>query len=129
MLGRELSRSEKAIIGSSVHKKCANYDNEYGCMPMDSDCYMLKIGYTDSSLCKYYEKCILPTEIELQVHLQKMSGGMKACEICGNMFAVHKNQKYCSDACKAIAQRKGATERKRRQRRAKVENNNISVGA
>lgn len=129
MLGRELSRSEKAMISSSVHKKCANYDNEYGCMPMDSDCYMLKIGYTDSSLCKYYENCILPTEVEIQMHLRKMNGNMKECEICGSLFVACKNQKFCSEACKIIAQRKGAAERKRRQRRAKAENTNIGVGA
>lgn len=129
MLGRELSRREKAMIGSSVHRKCANYDSEYGCMPMDSDCYMLKIGYTNSSLCKYFEKYILPTEIELQMHLQKTSGIAKACEICGNMFIAHKNQKFCSEACKAFAKKKGAAERKRRQRSAKSEHINISIGA
>ena len=38
---RELTREEKAAIRKLVTKWCANYDKEYGCLPLDCECYML----------------------------------------------------------------------------------------
>ena len=40
-MSRELTRKEKTAIRSLVVTWCANYDREYGCLPLDSDCYML----------------------------------------------------------------------------------------
>lgn len=40
-MARELTREEKAAIRSLVAKWCANYDREYGCLPLDCECYML----------------------------------------------------------------------------------------
>ena len=34
-LGRELNRSEKAKIRRAVESACANYDREYGCLPLE----------------------------------------------------------------------------------------------
>ena len=38
---RALTREEKADIRPLVPKWCANYDREYGCLPLDCECYML----------------------------------------------------------------------------------------
>ena len=40
-MSRELTREEKAAIRALVVKWCANYDREYGCLPLDCECYML----------------------------------------------------------------------------------------
>ena len=46
-MSRELTRQEKTAIRKLVTKWCANYDKDYGCLPMDCPCYMLG-------------KCLLP---------------------------------------------------------------------
>ena len=40
-MSRELSRQEKTAIRKLVTKWCANYDKDYGCLPLDCPCYML----------------------------------------------------------------------------------------
>lgn len=52
---RELSALRKAVIGL-----CANYDSEYGCLPLDSDCYMLGLAYRSSPQCRYFRDSVLP---------------------------------------------------------------------
>lgn len=37
---RELTSREKSRIRKLVTNLCANYDKEYGCLPLDCDCYM-----------------------------------------------------------------------------------------
>ena len=37
---RELTREEKKKIRALVVKWCANYDKEYGCLPLECECYM-----------------------------------------------------------------------------------------
>ena len=49
-MSRELTRKEKTAIRSLVVTWCANYDREYGCLPLDSDCYMLGKCWTGSYL-------------------------------------------------------------------------------
>ena len=39
-LARELTREEKKKIRALVVKWCANYDKEYGCLPLECECYM-----------------------------------------------------------------------------------------
>ena len=34
-MSRELTRQEKAAIRKLVTKWCANYDKDYGCLPLD----------------------------------------------------------------------------------------------
>lgn len=36
---RELTGKEKRQIKKLVVSKCANYDKEYGCLPLDCECY------------------------------------------------------------------------------------------
>ena len=40
-MSRELTREEKRSIRKLVFSLCANYDREYGCLPLDGPCYML----------------------------------------------------------------------------------------
>ena len=41
-MSRELTRQEKAAIRKLVTKWCANYDKDYGCLPLD--CSLLYAG-------------------------------------------------------------------------------------
>ena len=40
-MARELTREEKRAIHKLVKSLCANYDKDYGCLPLDCPCYML----------------------------------------------------------------------------------------
>ena len=59
-MARELTREEKAAIRSLVAKWCANYDREYGCLPLDCECYMLGKCWT-GALCRYFREAVLPS--------------------------------------------------------------------
>ena len=54
---RELTREEKAAIRSLVVKWCANYDREYGCLPLDCECYMLGKCWT-GAYCRYFREAL-----------------------------------------------------------------------
>lgn len=47
---RELTGREKQRIKKLITSLCANYDKEYGCLPLDCDCPMLGICFTNSAL-------------------------------------------------------------------------------
>ena len=52
---RELTRDERKGIRKLVTEMCANYDREYGCLPLDCECYMLGKCWTGaycSEACK-----------------------------------------------------------------------------
>ena len=51
---RELTGKEKRQIKKLVVSKCANYDKEYGCLPLDCECYMFGVCYSCSGLCSYF---------------------------------------------------------------------------
>ena len=34
--------------------------------PLDCDCYMFSICYTNSGLCKYFRDCVMPLDTELE---------------------------------------------------------------
>lgn len=57
---RELTGKEKRQIKKLVVSKCANYDKEYGCLPLDCECYMFGVCYSCSGLCSYFRKAVLP---------------------------------------------------------------------
>ena len=63
---RELTGKEKRQIKKLVVSKCANYDKEYGCLPLDCECYMFGVCYSCSRLCSYFRKAVLPEDKELQ---------------------------------------------------------------
>lgn len=55
----ELTTAERREIRQLVVGLCTNYDSEYGCLPLDCECYMLNKWWT-GSLCRYLESSMLP---------------------------------------------------------------------
>ena len=86
-MARELTREEKAAIRSLVVKWCANYDRACGCLPLDSESYMLGKCWTGAY-----------------------------CPICGGAVAPDRRQAYCSEACALKAHRRQQREYMRRKR-------------
>ena len=67
-MARELTREEKRAIRALVTKWCANYDREYGCLPLDCECYMLGKCWT-GAYCRYFREAVLPLDPALEVSL------------------------------------------------------------
>ena len=85
---RELTAAERREIRRLVVGLCANYDSEYGCLPLDCECYMLNKWWT-GSLCKYFKGSVLPTNPILERALKgKPPANTKPCAICGKRFPV-----------------------------------------
>ena len=118
---RELTEKEKRMLRQSVIQNCACYDMQQGGLPLDGDCYMMKIGFTNSSLCRYYEKMILPGEPEILNIFYKDNGNFKICKYCGIKFTAYGNKQYCSDKCSLIARRKATAKRMRKSRKNRHE--------
>ena len=114
---RELTGKEKRQIKKLVVSKCANYDKEYGCLPLDCNCYMFGICYTNSALCKRFRKALLPTAPELQAVFEPMP--LAVCKECGKHFQKNGKRAYCSDKCAAEARRKQTAARVRKHREEK----------
>ena len=64
-MSRELTRQEKAAIRKLVTKWCANYDKDYGCLPLDCPCYMLGKCWT-GAYCRYFRAAVLPLDPVLE---------------------------------------------------------------
>lgn len=47
---RELTRDERKGIRKLVTEMCANYDREYGCLPLAGECYMLGKCWTGAAI-------------------------------------------------------------------------------
>lgn len=119
-MSRELTAKEKRVIAQSVMKQCANYCNYYKeCLPEEANCYMMTIGFDDTPLCRYYEKCILPIEAEVAAVFQKNVENLRSCPICGRPFQVFGNQKYCSAKCTQTAKKKADAKRQKKRREKK----------
>ena len=92
-MSRELTRKEKTAIRSLVVTWCANYDREYGCLPLDSDCYMLGKCWT-GSYCRYFRESVLQLDPALEASL--MSEGprpdFKICPVCGGPVPPDRRQ-------------------------------------
>jgi len=65
---RELTRRERTAIRRLVTGICANYDPEYGCLPLDCECYMLTKWWT-GAYCKYFQTAVLPLDTVLEADL------------------------------------------------------------
>ena len=105
---RELTRHERATIRKLVAGMCANYDPDFGCLPLDyGGCYMLDKWWT-GSYCLYFQNAVLPLDPALEVALT--SSGAKAdirkCPVCNAAFSQAGKQAYCSEACAEAARRK-----------------------
>ena len=116
MYWHELTGREKALIRRTVKNRCANYDRDLGCLRLDTDCYMFGIGFRESSLCKYFERAVLPSEPELLELFRRNSEPMKKCAVCGRPFVAVKNRRYCSEKCAEEARRKAVAARVRKYR-------------
>lgn len=111
---RELTGREKQKIRKLVTSHCANYDREYGCLPLDSSCYMFGICYTNSGLCKYFREAVLLTASELQAVFQQKP--VRICKECGSGFPASGKRVYCSKGCAAEARRRQTAARVRKHR-------------
>ena len=102
---------------------CVLYDREYGCLPLDSDCYMLGKCWT-GSYCRYFRESVLPLDPALEASL--MSEGprpdFKICPVCGGPVPPDRRQAYCSAACAKKAHRRQQREYMRKKRGASVDN-------
>ena len=111
---RELTGKEKRKIKKLVTSLCANYDKEYGCLPLDCDCYMFGVCYTNSALCKRFRNALLPTDPELQAVFEPQP--LKVCKECGKRFPAQGKRVYCSENCAEAARRRQTAARVRKHR-------------
>lgn len=118
---RELTRDERAAICKLVTKSCANYQREYGCLPLDGECYMLLKWWT-GAYCKYFQSAVLPLDPALEAALMGEAVDMRPCAGCGQPFPASGKRAYCSAACEKNALRKQKREymRKRRAKRGNL---------
>lgn len=104
---RELTGREKQAIRRLVKEMCANFDHEYGCLPLDGTCYMFGVAFNSSSLCRYFRDAVLPLNPELErVLTGSPAPNTKPCKLCGKPFPVKGRQAYCSETCAKTARRK-----------------------
>ena len=82
-MSRELTRQEKAAIRKLVTKWCANYDKDYGCLPLDCPCYMLGKCWT-GAYCRYFRAAVLPLDpvLERSLTVEHITE-TRPCPICG----------------------------------------------
>lgn len=113
---RELTRAERTAIRRLV-KRCANYDAEYGCLPLDGPCYMLGKWWT-GGYCRYFQEAVLPLDPALEVALtaEGPRPEFKVCPICGGAVAPDGRKAYCSAACARTALRRQKRDYMRRKR-------------
>ena len=78
---RELTGREKQRIKKLITSLCANYDKEYGCLPLDYNCPMFGISFTNSALCRKFRSDLLPEAPELQSVFEPLP--LAVCKECG----------------------------------------------
>ena len=100
---RELTGREKQRIKKLITSLCANHDKEYGCLPLDYECPMFGICYTNSALCSYFRKSVLPEDAELEAVFTRTP--TTNCKQCGKPFPVDGKRVYCSGKCADAASR------------------------
>lgn len=103
-MSRELTAKERRGIKKLVTSLCANYDKEYGCLPLECDCYMLGKWRT-GSFCRYFEQSVLPVDpvLEASVKWEDEVLDTRPCAVCGRAFIPNRKQRYCSDTCVSLA--------------------------
>ena len=102
---RELTGREKQRIKKLITSLCANYDREYGCLPLDCDCPMFGICYT--------------TDAKLQAVFRSEPTPLTACRQCGKPFPADGKRMYCSQRCAEEARRRQTAARVRKYREKK----------
>ena len=116
-MSRELTRQEKAAIRSLVKRWCANYDKDYGCLPLDCPCYMLGKCWT-GAYCRYFRAAVLPLDpvLERSLTVERITE-TRPCPVCGRAFLPDGRQRYCSPVCAGAALREQKRAYMRRKRR------------
>ena len=112
---RELTRAERSAIRQLVVSLCANYDSEYGCLPLESRCYMFGKWWT-GGYCKYFRDAVLPNNPALMAALTDGTVDTRPCAVCDQSFVVSGKQAYCSAACANAARKKRQREYMRKKR-------------
>lgn len=112
---RELTGAEISAIRKLIVSECANYCRVYGCLPLESECVMRYKGYTGGG-CKYFRSAVLPLDPALEAALTGNCYETRACAYCGKLFPARGRRAYCSDECKARAQRMQQREHMRKKR-------------
>ena len=114
---RELTREEKAAIRKLVTKWCANFDRDYGCLPLDGECYMLGKCWT-GAYCRYFREAVLPLDPALEAALTREGPRpeLRPCPVCGGPFLPDGRTRYCSPACAHTAMRRQQREYMRKKR-------------
>ncbi len=113
---RELTGREKQRMKKLITSLCANYDREYGCLPLDCNCPMFGICYTNSALCRYFRSAVLPTDAKLQAVFSSEPTPLTACRQCGKPLPADRNRMYCSQHCAEEARRRQTAARVRKYR-------------
>ena len=115
-MSRELTHNERKGIRKLVVGMCANYDREYGCLPLDCECYMLGKCWT-GAYCRYFVAAVLPADPVLEASLQNETpDSLRLCAICGREFIPKRKEVYCSNRCAETARRKRQREYMRKRR-------------
>ena len=121
MQHRELTCGEQRAIRYLVKEKCANYDEQYGCLPLNGACYMFGVYHTGVAMCRYFRQSVLPENPSLEAVLSGVCE-TKPCRICGAAFAPIGRQAYCSAKCRDTGKRLATVARVRKHRRRKEAN-------
>ena len=116
---RELTEKEIRKIRKLVLHHCANYDSDYGCLPLECECVMLGKAFCGNAMCRYFRESVLPNDSELNATLQNTVA--KRCKHCGKPFPAKGRTMYCSDNCRDAVRRKKTAERVRKYRQKKSE--------
>lgn len=115
-MSRELTRDERRDIRKLVVGLCANYDKEYGCLPLDCECYMLGKWWT-GAYCRYFREAVLPNDPLLQASLQNETpDSLRLCAVCGREFIPKGKDVYCSAACQSEGNRRKSRARMQKMR-------------
>lgn len=118
-MSRELTANEKRQIKNLVVNCCANFCKDYGCLLLDSNCYMLGKFYANDKLCRYFRDYVLPLNSELTAVFSNKP--TKACKICGKKFPVKGRQTYCSKTCSDKATKSATAARVRKHREKQLQ--------
>ena len=117
LMCRELTRDERKGIRKLVTEMCANYDREYGCLPLDCECYMLGKCWT-GAYCRYFREAVLPLDPVLEAALtaEEPAPETRPCPVCGGAVLADGRMRYCSPACAGAALRKQKRDYMRKKR-------------
>jgi len=108
---RELTGREKQQIRRLIKNMCANYDYQYGCLPLDCDCFMFGKALTGGPLCKWFRNAVMPLVPEVErLFTDTIAPETKPCKICGSEFPLNGRQVYCSEKCSAVGRRKSVAD-------------------